>query len=232
MAIYKNTPPIVTNGLTFYLDAGNRISYISGSTTWNDISATGAVGTLTNTPTFNSTNLGSIVFNGSNQYVTIPSNSALKPAFPFTVCMVALPTSAADTGTFQNDSGTVYSGIWILLRGASSYAQVGNNGGTNAANRRTFNFDIPLSQWVHIAISWTSITNITVYINGVTTPLTTAGTAATLVYGSNPTNIATRPQNSTYWTGQISNIQIYNRALSAQEVAQNYNAIKSRFGLR
>jgi hypothetical protein len=226
-------PNIVTNGLIFCLDAGNRVSYVSGSTTWNDISGTGAAGTLINAVTFNPSNLGSLGFGGTDQYVTIPSNAALKPNFPFTVCMTALPTSTADTTTFQNDSGTVYSGIWILLRGASSYAQVGTNVGTTAANRRSFFFDVPLSQWVHVAVSWTAITTLTVYLNGAATPLSTTngGTATTLVYGSNPTNIARRPQNSTYWTGQVGNIQMYNRALSAQEIVQNYNAVKNRFGL-
>ena len=63
---YINTPPVVTNGLILHLDAGNRLSYTSGSTVWNDLSGNNNSGSLTNGPTFNSANQGSIVFDGSN----------------------------------------------------------------------------------------------------------------------------------------------------------------------
>ncbi len=65
---------IVRSGLVLELDAANARSYVSGSTVWRDVSGTNISGSLTNGPTFNSANGGSIVFNGSNQYVTsLPS---------------------------------------------------------------------------------------------------------------------------------------------------------------
>jgi hypothetical protein len=65
-------PNIVTDGLVLYLDAANVKSYVSGSTTWVDIAAGNNV-TLTNGPTFNSGNNGSIVFDGTNDYVQVTS---------------------------------------------------------------------------------------------------------------------------------------------------------------
>ncbi len=62
---------IVTNGLVLYLDASNTKSYVSGSTTWSDVSRSGNNGTLINGPTFNSANGGSIVFDGTNDYVDL-----------------------------------------------------------------------------------------------------------------------------------------------------------------
>jgi len=66
---FAHSPQIVTNGLVLALDAGNTKSYVSGSTTWFDKSGRGNNGTLVNGPTFNTGSLGSIVFDGVNDYV-------------------------------------------------------------------------------------------------------------------------------------------------------------------
>ena len=76
MGFYRG-PNIVTDGLVLVLDAANPTSYISGSTTWRDLSGNNNSGSLVNGPTFNSVNGGSIVFDGSNDYVEIsPVNAS------------------------------------------------------------------------------------------------------------------------------------------------------------
>ena len=69
---------IVTDGLVLLLDAANTKSYVSGSTIWNDLSRSGNNGSLINGPTFNSLNGGSIVFDGSNDFIegtiTVPTS--------------------------------------------------------------------------------------------------------------------------------------------------------------
>ena len=70
-------PNIVDNGLVLYLDAGNRKSYTSGSTTWFDKSGFNNNGTLTNGPTFDSGNGGNIVFDGADDYGIIPDSNIL-----------------------------------------------------------------------------------------------------------------------------------------------------------
>ena len=65
---FGNGPRIITNGLVLALDAADRNSYVSGSTTWTDLSGNGRNATLTNGPTFNSENGGCIVFDGVDDY--------------------------------------------------------------------------------------------------------------------------------------------------------------------
>lgn len=78
---FNYSPNIVRDSsLVLYLDAANTKSYVSGSTIWNDISRGGNNGTLTNGPTFNSSNNGSIVFDGVNDKIL--SNSTVDTAFP------------------------------------------------------------------------------------------------------------------------------------------------------
>ncbi len=66
---FNYSPRVVTDGLVLYLDAANQYSYVSGSTSWNDISRGGNNGILTNGPTYNSANGGSIVFDGTNDLI-------------------------------------------------------------------------------------------------------------------------------------------------------------------
>ena len=66
---------IITRGLVLHLDASSPSSYPGSGTSWSDISNNGHVGTLTNGPTFSTDGGGSIVFDGSNDYVTIPHSS-------------------------------------------------------------------------------------------------------------------------------------------------------------
>jgi hypothetical protein len=65
MAIYKNTPPIITSGLTLYLDAANSKSYVTGSTRWNDLGGLRNSGSLVSGSGFSTDGGGSITFPGS-----------------------------------------------------------------------------------------------------------------------------------------------------------------------
>jgi hypothetical protein len=78
MAFYRG-PKIVTNGLVLALDAANTKSYVSGSTTWRDLSGNNNSGSLVNGPTFNNANGGSIVFDGTNDYVDVSNSTSLNP---------------------------------------------------------------------------------------------------------------------------------------------------------
>ena len=73
MGGFANNAPIVTDGLVFYVDAGNSNSYPGSGTTWTDLAGSND-GTLTNGPTFDSGNGGSIVFDGTDDYVNFLPN--------------------------------------------------------------------------------------------------------------------------------------------------------------
>ena len=69
----SHSPRIVTDGLVFCVDAGDKMSYPGAGTTWTDLSKNRNNGTLTNGPTFNSANGGSISLDGSNDYISVGS---------------------------------------------------------------------------------------------------------------------------------------------------------------
>jgi hypothetical protein len=215
---FNYSPKIVTDGLVLYLDAANPKSYISGSTSWNDISRGGNNGTLVNGPTFNSANGGSIVFDGVNDYVTIPSSSLLNTLTQFTYTAY-LNISSSDTyGAIiaRNNSLVWYAGRTVV--GQRLYI-----GGSTTGDSNTF---LPSDRYAFICVTWDG-TTIRYYFNGAPD-----GTATNTLSAFNTTPISIgRYQTGEYFQGNIPIIQIYNRALSAQEILQNYNATKTRFGL-
>ena len=87
-------------GLVFVLDAANPTSYVSGSTTWQDLSGNNNSGSLVNGPTFNSSNGGSIVFDGSNDYVEISTVNA-SSQFTLNFWVKCIQTGSVGNTTFS-----------------------------------------------------------------------------------------------------------------------------------
>jgi hypothetical protein len=232
MSVYDG-PKISTNGLVLALDAGNRLSYVSGSTLWNDISNNNNNGTLTNGPTFNSSNGGSIVFDGTNDY-TIGNISSSTFSNASTICCWFKRQSVTQwSGLVSNNVNTTSCAILTFI-------STTNIIGTNQAgiNADYIGIDLGsdyLNTWVYCALTYSGSTigstiNVYAYKNG--SLLTSSGS----LYWSLSTN--SQYYVGRHWTGtteilngNIANTQIYNRALSAAEVSQNYSAQKSRFGL-
>ena len=195
--------PIVTSGLIMALDASNIVSYPGTGTTWRDLTSNGSNCTLTNGPTYTSTDGSSLVFDGSNDYLITPTITNFRT--------ISLWIKTSNTG-----------GGWKYLidarPGMSSgwYTGFTDSGGGIGGN-------------------WTSQ-----YVNGVSTSVSfnniTLGTWCNLVVISNAAytstiNFMSRFSNQEMLSGSIGGIMIYDRVLTASEVAQNYNAQKSRFGL-
>ena len=240
MAIYKNTPPIVTNGLVLHLDAGSRQSYVSGSTTWTDLSGQGNTATLkvSGTPStsasFSAVNQGSIVFIQSSSYAdcgNILNYTSGDFSFSYWAYINSLTTSVVNQGPI-----VFYKGSYQVN---GYYNQIGSDGSayfyTNqaAANQGsgTSAGTIVVGNWYNIAFTRSS-SSVRVYVNGVDK---TAGVGSHI----NPTSTSNIFTLNVYEVTvarifgniQLSNFMNYNRALSAQEIAQNYNALKARFGL-
>jgi len=216
---------IVTNGLILYLDAANSLSYVSGSTTWRDLSSSNLSGSLFNGPTFSSGNGGSIVFDGSDDYVDCGTQIDLSQYSAFSVNVWV--NSRSLTGfksafAFANNpSGTGWQ-HWIGTNGNNFYAEMRSGGSDRALSAS----GAILNAWSHITTVWNG-TTLFLYVNGVERSLIAASaitnTVRTLYIGYFP--------GFTVWDGFVSNTQIYNRALTASEVLQNYNSTKARFGL-
>jgi hypothetical protein len=224
MSTLSGGPNIVVDGLVLYLDAANRYSYVSGSTTWRDLSRSNNNGTLINGPTFNSNNGGSIVFDGVDDSVIITSNTTL----------------SAGTGDFTYNAW-IYPITYdtydpLFVAAATNGIWIGNNEGNfvlrayAVADRLSFGTLPSLNIWTNITITRIS-TTASLYYNGIlkTTAITSQNFAqATTCIGSDgPPGLV-----FSWFNGRIANTLFYKgKGLTAQEVLQNYNATKTRFGL-
>jgi hypothetical protein len=224
IGLIPDLAPVVTTGLQLYLDAGNASSYSGSGTAWNDLSGNSRNGTLTNGPTYSATNGGSIVFDGSNDFVQ---------------CTGSLTVTAATFVTWirRNGSQGQYDGI-LFSRGTNTTGmnfQASNQLGyhwNDAGN--TYNWSsglvIPDATWCMIAVSVTS-SAATAYLcqaSGITTATNTVSHGSSLL---NDIKLAVDDAAARYFNGNIAIAQLYNIALSAGEVAQNFAADRGRFGV-
>jgi hypothetical protein len=216
-------PNTVRDGLVFYLDAANTKSYISGSSTWTDISGFQRNGILTNGPTFNTASGGNIVLDGSNDYVTFGDVAALNFTTPFSVgCWfrASAVQPSVDSAIIGNINGT-FTGymLWYNSNTVDFYF----NSGVRANSTTT----IVANTWYHVMGIWTG-TAAQVYLNGA---LNVSSAYAIAPSNGSPLFTVGQYQSGRNFAGNISACSAYNKALSATEVLQNYNTTKGRYGL-
>jgi hypothetical protein len=215
-------PPIVTNGLVLALDAADRNSYLGSGTTWTDLSGRGNTGTLVNTPTYSSANGGSLSFNGSNQYVNCGNATNLQ---------ITVGTISAWFNANNGNSG--YNGI-IAKQNAWALFVADNILNTfdwgNGAERST-GITVGNSTWNYAAMTFTETVgtpsnNAIIYLNG--NPVLTT----TVRHSNHTVQVQIGEANfSQIFGGNIAQASIYNRALTAAEVQQNFNALRGRFNI-
>lgn len=246
---FARGPKIVTDGLIIALDAINTKSYPGSGTTWYDLSGNSFNASLNNSPTHTFNNQGYFTFNGTNQYTTqtgLPSvNTAfdsytMELWFKFITLPTGLITSDNNTGgpIYGERMGSNYQLFaYQAVNGESNLGVCYDDSRNNDAHRT--NATISAEEWVQFVQIGTpsgdSTTRgkFTYYINGV---LDTAATLSSDVNGyAFPTtfHIAHDARySSNYSNLAMSVIRRYSRALTAGEIAQNYNALKSRFELQ
>ena len=218
-------PKIVTSGLVLALDAADKLSYPGSGTTWRDLSGNNNIGTLTNGPTFSGANMGSIVFDGTNDCVTLAINSLFNfGTGDFSIFCWIKSSKVSDFSTiFALDDGALGTGILFYIAVTTGVfrtwvANVAQNTAASIAN----------GNWNYVGITRSSGT-VYQYINGVQ-----VGSFASA--GSVRTNQIPRfgnydSSNSYMYQGNIAVSQIYNRALTATKVLKNNKAKKNRYGL-
>jgi len=237
-------PDIIEDGLVLCLDAGNRASYPGSGTTWTDLSNRGNSGTLTNGPTFNSEVGGSIVFNGTNNYVTM--GTVYNPG---TTGNITLDTWVYFTGPFStytseppttNLAGVIGQGYFGGFNG------YGIGFGVATGNIFSVNFQtrvggtiincsttsLSTNAWFNIVgVLDRTVTNLSyIYLNGILA--STISCASLVGQNLNPSASEFRIGANTYpfYCGcRVASGKLYNRALTQAEVLQNYNATKGRF---
>jgi hypothetical protein len=245
MAIYESTPPIVTNGLVLALDAANQKSYISGSTIWNDLSGNGnnAIASGSTLPSYNiTTGSASNFYLNGNGYFTIPSNTVngiSNYSTEFSISAFFMYSNTASFGAIfekQNVNGGAVprldlggyaspSSVYFTFYNSSSLS---NSDAVSTISTGSFPIPFNQNQWYQYTTTNTSAGGGTgrIYINGVL--IKTYSFLAAFPDNTQTIGIGGYTRKL---RGNISNFQIYNRALSATEVLQNYNALKNRFNL-
>lgn len=229
---FHYSPKIITNGLITYLDAANTKSYISGDTTWIDLSKNDKNGTLVNGTTFNSNNLGSLTFDGLNDYVSVPKAVVTNT---FTINAWINPSGVSQTGS------TGYLGIVNKFNGYNGQRnrfllQSGFNLLYFQAAIGAVTYDIPSDNFSSIFNQNSMVTvvyngsDFRFYVNGVSVMATPFPVSGNLDSGSLNAIIGWGATSVDYFfNGKIYLYQVYNTALSANDVLQNYNALKGRY---
>ena len=232
-------PRIVTDGLVLCLDAGNTKSYPTSGTDWTDISRNTNNGALTNGPTFSATDGGSIGFDGTDDFVSITNPATFRNQnFAVSVWLNPLTQNTAIISMIDFDHATVPSQGWVLQSEDATtnrYYYLVWHDGTQFQPVGGFGaglgIQVTTSRWQNIVYSKNG-TSLLGYLNG-TQVYNRTGTSSNVNY------VASRNFRigscigaaSRVFKGNISQFHVYNRALSAAEILQNYNATKGRFKL-
>ncbi len=223
---FANT--IIQQGLILNLDAGNPYSYAGAGTTWYDVSGNNYTGSLTNGPVYSIANNGVIVFDGSNDYIDITTATVAVSGNGARSIFVWMKTTAGGLIGFVSTGTPANSQAFNLVKYSGGVGVMGyNNDYYPAAGAAGVTLND--GNWHYIGATFDG-TNIRTYADGKLD--NTSGTFTFSTTGQN--NYIARSNhggNENFLNGSIGLTQIYNRALSAAEVLQNYNATKGRFGL-
>jgi hypothetical protein len=240
-------PTIVTSGLTLNLDAGNASSYSGTGTSWNDLSGNGYTATMTSSnPTFVSNGVASYFnLSNNNKYIynhdasvqgfTFATNTGIPQTNGFTIEFMYY-ISSYNFGNGQNpiflNTGTGDGYRFGILNDGSLYFMLGDGSGTD--NATVGNGSVTVGAWYHIVGVFDRTNalgggvNIYAYSNGISKGST----------GISPrSGMSLAAPNISYdgccsaFDGRLNTLRVYNRALNSTEVTQNFNAVKSRFGL-
>ena len=237
MAI-NNNPKIVTDGLIFHVDSADKNCYGGSGATVNDLTPSGLTSTFTNPSYSGSVNQGSFHYDGVDKYITVPSSAItnLQKNLSFEVWFnkqgVGSVGSSFD-GIFQKEGG--YSGFPVYGIRTSSESNPTNltmnfaiGGGASDGTTATIKSNgITIGEWVCCSVTVSSDRVAKGYYQG---ELQTSTTLSADLKDENNTCLIGLGDGRRF-NGYIPIVKIYNRELSASEVRQNFDAMKSRFGL-
>jgi hypothetical protein len=227
---FHHSPRIVSNGLVLCLDAANPKSYPGSGTTWSDLSGNGNNGTLTNGPTFDSSNNGSIVTDGTNDYTLVgrvPGTGTSTQSLTFEVWV-----NPSDTdGNIMSMSSANPQTSWNM---PPIVATGGQFRGKIWSNNYLYSSAFTQGNWYQVVLVFNYSTSTQeFFING-----TSVDSQSGITYDSSGANnylflgqANPGADNTGDFAGKYGIFRIYNKALTASEVLQNFNATKGRYGL-
>jgi hypothetical protein len=222
---------IVTSNLVLWYDPSDPVSYPGTGTAISNLASSSLNGTMSNItytdPYF--------AYNGTSSQITIADAAALEPGsgdwtMEAWVYLSSGTGSKVVLGKFDPGGASQDVSYSIRIQGAGIYAQLGN--GSTVVD--TALYTLPLNTWTHVAYVWTNAAtnSLEAYIDGVSVSSKShsfsdiLNTSSNLYIGS-----YNGGEYSQYMNGRIGITRLYNAALTASQVAQNYNATKSIYGL-
>jgi hypothetical protein len=224
------SPNIITDGLVLHLDAGNTSSYPGTGTDWFDLTGNGNNGTLTNGVTYLTDNGGIMSFDGINDYVYTPNTNFLdlpnNTSMEFWVNSNSLNNNDIISHRF-NCYGAAYNPTWTNGYTPGKLSIYYAISGWKAVSTTT----TPLpNTWYHLVGTYDG-TTMRIYLNGVLE--NTRNVIGNIAQNEAYLGIGTYTgAPGTYaWDGKIPIVRYYHKTLTDNEVLQNYNALKTRFGL-
>jgi hypothetical protein len=222
-------PNIIKDGLVLYLDAATNNSYnrYFSPTSLKDISGNNYIGTLVNSPVYDSTNNGSLLFDGSNESFNIASQilGTMNTIDIWVNMKSTTPCPILYYGSDSFDSNVWTWGIAVFPSSTHGF----NEGPLSYPTTSLYTDTITLNVWKNFTLVRNDNGNVKLYKNGVL--VGTKVGSGTVALRDATDRLYIGKAGSTYGNFNIGSIKIYNKALSATEVLQNYNATKSRFGL-
>ena len=237
----KGDENIVNNNIKLNLDAGNINSYPGDGDIWNDISGQGNDGEIKNGVVFYNYNEGYFSFDGKDDFININTSKFPTGNTPFTVNSF-IQWKGASSGnnlifTYGQDGSHQAVILWINNSGYPEY-QFGSDTGKVVSNSPA-----EINKWYNICATYDT-TKTRIYVNGILEG-TTLYSSANLVtsngvngnYGAIGRFISgysaqvTNPSGYGTFNGNISQVSLYDRALDQEEVLQNFNALRHRYGI-
>lgn len=229
-----HSPSLVMDGLVFSIDAGNSRCYSgSGNTAFGLVAGIG--GTLVNGVGFTSSNNGIFTFDGSNDFINIPGIE-INTSFTIGMYFLSLSDNRTNIITGKYAGGTTDFWIGTTNSGGPYKAWFSITDGANPNKLETKSYNLTTGVWYYITAVYSNNNNSTytasLYMNGVLQQSLTGGLGF-----SNPTgnytigNYSIGTPFSAFFQGNLGSHHYYSRALSAQEIKQNFNATKKRYGL-
>ena len=214
-------PFSIPDGLIYHIDPANPKSYIGTGTTIYDLSGNGNTSNFTNGALYQNYQKGVVVVDGNNDYILTPVFNLTSP-----VTISAWVKNIAGDGSIFGAYGTGvgYGNGENIFSFGNKYVTIqGNNFGF-----KTFYFsDLNLNTWQNLVMTRDASNNMRVYLNGIGS--TTGAISYSNTLQMNQIGRYSNFTNQYNAKGSIGEVKIYNRALSASEVLQNYNATKKRY---
>jgi len=216
---------IPQQNLILHLDAGNKDSYSGSGTSWYEISGSGSTATLTNSPTFTSTYGGGFVLNGTSQYATVPTASRFDLSTGSATIIAWFKTTASGlTNIVSKRNGT---GFQLHVYNNNLYAD-----GAGTAGKSSSQIVNTGKIFCGAVVYDRASSLMRLYINGVedgnvALPATTLTDVANVNVGY--TTFGGSP--GYFFNGTIYQVQIYNKALSPKEMRENFELMRSRYGV-